>query len=53
MEKVLMIGIIALPIVMFLAFFGDDIMQTFQDRAGNTASQGDSLESTAGSSGWN
>jgi hypothetical protein len=37
---------------MFLAFFGDDIMQTFQERAGNTSSQGDALESTAGSSGW-
>ena len=52
MNKVLMTAVIVLPLVMFLAFFGDNIMKTFQGNAGDAQGKADALKSTAGDSGW-
>ena len=52
MNKVLMTAVIVLPLVMFLAFFGDNIMQTFQGNAGDAQGAADDLKSTAENSGW-
>ena len=52
MNKVLMTAVIVLPLVMFLAFFGDNIMQNFQDNSEAAKSQSDSLKSTADAGAW-
>ncbi|MGR3678888.1 MAG: hypothetical protein ACU0AZ_13015 [Paracoccaceae bacterium] len=48
-----MTAVIVLPIVMFLAFFGDNIMQNFDQNASDTKAQADSLKGTADSGAWN
>lgn len=52
MGTVLKVGVIVLPLIMFLAIFGQDIISRFSDNAGNTTSESDTLNSDATSSGF-
>jgi len=53
MNKVLMTAVIVLPLVMFLAFFGDNIMQNFNTNATDAKSQATTLKGTADGGAWN
>ena len=53
MNKVLMTAVIVLPLVMFLAFFGDNIMQNFGENADAAKAQSDTLKGTADAGAWN
>lgn len=52
MNKVLMTAVIVLPLVMFLAFFGDNIMQNFQGNATDTSTQTQAMDDTAANGAW-
>lgn len=52
METVLKVGVIVLPLVMFLAIFGNDISSYFQGRAGAANTSGTTLVNTVGTSGF-
>lgn len=43
MDRVLMVGIIVLPLVMFLAFFGERIMTNTDENATKAKSEADAL----------
>ncbi len=52
MNKVLMTAVIVLPLVMFLAFFGENIMSNFTDNADASKAQSDALKSKADGGAW-
>ncbi|GLQ35935.1 hypothetical protein GCM10007939_22190 [Amylibacter marinus] len=52
MNKVLMTAVIVLPLVMFLAFFGENIMTNFTDNADASKAQTDALKSKADGGAW-
>lgn len=52
MNKVLMTAVIVLPLVMFLAFFGENIMTNFTDNADAAKGQSDALKSKADGGAW-
>jgi hypothetical protein len=52
MGTVLKVGVIVLPIIAFLAIFGQNIIEYFQDTAGTATNEGQTLVDTAGSSGF-
>ncbi|WP_185962194.1 hypothetical protein [Palleronia caenipelagi] len=52
MGQVLRVGVVVLPLVMFLAIFGNDIVEYFQGTAGGATEAGTTLEETAGESGF-
>jgi len=47
MNKVLMTAVIVLPLVMFLAYFGDNIMTKFGTNTTDTKAAADDLHKTA------
>lgn len=53
MNKVLTIAVIVLPLVMFLAFFGENIMNNFTDNSDDAKAQGDSMKGKADGGAWN
>jgi hypothetical protein len=53
MNKVLMTAVIVLPLVMFLAFFGENIMNNFTDNSDASKQQTDALKSKADGGAWN
>lgn len=52
MNKVLMTAVIVLPIVMFLALFGKNIMTDFNKNASDARTKANDLKSTAGQGAW-
>jgi len=47
MNKVLMTAVIVLPLVMFLAFFGENIMSVFKTNTDDAKTKADALKTTA------
>ena len=52
MNKVLMTAVIVLPLVMFLAFFGDNIIDNFRGNADDTAAQTQDMDDNAAAGAW-
>lgn len=46
MEKVLIVGVIVLPLILFLAFFGDNVMGNTQTNTTTAVTEADKLMST-------
>ena len=53
MQKVLTVAVIVLPLVMFLAFFGENIMNNFTDNAEDAKGQTDAMKGKADGGAWN